>query len=749
MPDSQRRPCGAVSAAHIAIIRFFERGVGLCMIAAFFFIFTPDALAKSDGLRLVSPSEATTGALLLESTTPGRYVEAPLLASDVDITISGPIARTRLTQRFENVSDGWIEGIYVFPLPDEAAIDTLRMQIGDRFIEGKIEERQKAKAIYEQAKAEGKKASLMEQERPNIFTNSVANIGPGEAVVVQIEYQETVKLEDGQFSLRFPMVVAPRFNPPPAIVQMVNFESGGSGWGDPVPERNRIEPPVLHPDAGPVNPVSLHVDIDAGFPIGEISSSYHKIAIARDGDARASLTLADETTPANRDFELIWKPKASKAPSAALFTETIEGEPYYLVMVTPPTVVADEAAPAREVTFVIDVSGSMAGESIVQAKQSLALAIRRLQAGDAFNVIAFSSKHKALFNAPQPVSERTVSRALGFVQSLNANGGTMMLPALKDALIDNGNAANRLRQIVFLTDGAIGNEQQLFETIARDRGDARIFTVGIGSAPNSFFMSRAAEIGQGAFTHIGATSEVATRMGALFAKLETPAVTNIQADWPEGAAEIWPSPVPDMYEGEVLVIAARGEKPAGDLTLSGEQGGKGWQVSLPLSDAAERAGVSKLWARKKIASLELDRARPGADFDGLDAAILKTALSHQLISRLTSLVAVDVTPSRPEGEAVTGVDIPLNLPHGWEFDKVFGEDVKPSQRDAFYKPGNALRTRTASADMAAPAPAEQIAAGVVLPQGATLADAKMLRGLIMIGFAGLMILVLRRFGLIA
>ena len=697
------------------------------LLASLFVVALSISSAKAESEpRLVSLDETATGSLLFRSTEPGRFIEAPRLATDVVISVSGPIARTRVTQRFENTSDLWIEGVYVFPLPDEAAVDTLKMQIGDRFIEGKIEERKKAKEKYEAAKRAGKKASLLEQERPNIFTNSIANIGPGETIIVQIEYQENVKLEDEQFSLRFPMVVAPRFNPP-AIVHQASFGASG-GWGavDPVPDRARIEAPALHPDAGLVNPVTLSVDLNAGFPLGDITSSHHKISINRRNESQASLLLAEETTPANHDFELLWRPKKGAAPSAAIFKETIEGNPYFLLMITPPSYETEGKPTPREIIFVIDTSGSMGGESIRQARDSLTLALKRLQPGDAFNIIRFSDRMDQLFPASQSVNAETIGNALNYVNALNASGGTMMLPALKAALTDHGASQKYLRQVIFLTDGAIGNEQQLFETIAAMRGDARIFTVGIGSAPNSYFMSRAAELGQGAFTHIGAVTEVAERMNAMFEKLESPAITNFRLQWPAGVqAETWPSPIPDLYKGETLVVAARADRANGTLKISGADGDTPWKVALPLESAANRSGVSKLWARKKIASLELARVRASADRAALDKNILDVALAHHLISRLTSLVAIDVTPSRPSGEHIGRTDIPLNLPHGWDFEKVFGEESAPRQREALVSP--LLQARPTEAD--ATAAAGQGRPGIALPQGATLADFKLMRGI--------------------
>ena len=675
-------------------------------------------------LRLTTKGEATTGTLLLNASTLGKYVEAPRLATDVKISVSGPIARTQVTQRFENTSDQWVEGVYVFPLPDESAVDTLRMQIGDRYIEGDIKEKKEAKRIYEQAKREGRKASLLEQERPNLFTNSVANIGPGETVIVQIEYQETIRLADDQFSMRFPMAITPRFNPP-AIVQTARLDADGSGFGalDPVPDRDRISPPVLLDDTAPINPVTLSVDLAAGFTLGDITSAYHDVSIQRDGAAGATLTLSDETVPSNRDFELSWTPKSGKAPSAALFKETIEGEPYYLLMVTPPNGLDDASRIDREIVFVIDTSGSMSGASIRQARESLKLAIERLQPGDTFNVIEFNSEMQALYTEPKAASPENLARALSWVGKLESRGGTQMLPALKEALIDHDKTDDRLRQVIFLTDGAIGNENQLFEAIETRRGDARVFTVGIGSAPNSFFMTRASEVGQGTFTHIGDISEVAERMGALFTKLETPAVTNLKVDWPKGSAvEVWPSPIPDIYKGETLVVAAQADAASGKVWVSGTAGNQPWKVALPIEAAADRAGVSKLWARKKIASLELGRARGTLDAETVDKSVLKVALAHDLVSRLTSLVAVDMTPSRPDGTPLARRDIPSNPPHGWDFSAMFADGIAP--------PAEMI-----DAQYLAPQPeadpvkvAEARARGIDLPQTATLSQIKLIGG---------------------
>ena len=249
-----------------------SRGFGRRLVQAAVLFFAATSGAGVFAAPFVNPNEVRSGTLLLKAQDEGKFVAAPIVGTDVDINVSGPTARTRLTQHFFNPTDGWIEGVYIFPMPESSAVDTLKMVIGGRVIVGEIKERQKAKEIYEQAKAEGKKASLLEQNRPNMFTNSVANIGPRDTVVIQIEYQEAVKQSAGQFSLRVPLVVAPRFNPRPAVVQTVDF--GAEGWGKTqaaAHDNSHVEAPVLDPrESAPTNPVTLAVRLNAGFPLGEV-----------------------------------------------------------------------------------------------------------------------------------------------------------------------------------------------------------------------------------------------------------------------------------------------------------------------------------------------------------------------------------------------------------------------------------------------------------------------------------------------
>ncbi len=702
---------------------------------------------------LVRPNDVNSGSLLFPAKEPGFFVEAPRLKTDVEIDVSGPIARVKVTQRFQNPSKGWVEGTYVFPLPENSAVDVLKMQIGDRFIEGQIKPRQEAREIYEQAKAEGKKAALLEQQRPNIFTNQVANIGPGETIVVQIEYQQSVHQSGGEFSLRFPMVVAPRYNPAP-IVQTVEFNNG-AGFAvpsDPVENRDKIEAPVLDPrENAKINPVALTVNLKAGFPLGDVNSSFHDVDIKEDGDQNRTIALKGDTVPADKDFELTWHAAPGKTPSAGLFREVLGGKTYLLAFVTPPATPDTSAAPAkREVVFVIDNSGSMSGPSIEQAKQSLALAISRLNPDDRFNVIRFDDTMTDYFNGLVAASPDNREKAIAYVRGLTADGGTEMLPALQAALRNQGAVATgALRQVVFLTDGAIGNEQQLFTEITQNRGDARLFTVGIGSAPNSYFMTKAAEMGRGTFTQIGSTDQIATRMEELFAKLQNPAMTDISATFDGAKAEdITPNPMPDLYTGEPVVLTAElpDEQPSGKLQITGKTGAQPWRVEMDIANAASGQGISKLWARRKIDDLEA-RAYERQDPTALDKDVESVALAHHLVSRMTSLVAIDVTPSRPSDKPLDQTKLPLNLPDGWDFEKVFGETAPAPQMPAGAAPDHALAAPqqqfaelAATRMAAAPTPKAanliaQRSTSVQLPQTATRADEQIARGVTMLVLA--------------
>ncbi len=599
-----------------------------------------------------TPSDSRGGTLWV-SGRDGVVLPAPTLDTEVDLRITGMVARARVVQRFANPGDAWLEGVYVFPLPDMAAVDHLDMQIGQRRVEGRIQEKEQAKRTYARAKASGRKASLVSQDRPNLFTTRVANIGPGEEIEIALEYQETLRFEEEGFALRLPLVAAPRYDPPLGPVAVA-----GVGGFVPAAFPSPVWP-VAPPSEGLVNPVRIRVRLEAGFPLEKLVSPTHVI-FAQDLAAGSHEIYLEDF--ADRDFVLEWKPEPGRAPRAALFSESHEDGADVLLMVMPPS---DEMAPqhlSREVVFVIDVSGSMGGTSIREARRALLLALERLSPGDRFNVIRFSDRTRALFPKSVRAGSAEVERARRWVRGLSAGGGTDMLPALQVALGADDGAAD-VRQVVFITDGSIGNEQALFSAIHAGLGRSRLFTVGIGSAPNGYFLKRAAGFGRGTHTVIATPAEVQTKMDGLFRKLESPVLSDVEILWND-AVEMWPERVPDLYAGEPVVVAARVPRFVGEVVVRGRRGGEAWVTRMPLVPGEPGRGIGALWARRKIAGL-LEGLSTGADPQLVRQAVVAVALEHHLVSRYTSLVAVDVTPTRSADALLARADIPANLPAGW------------------------------------------------------------------------------------
>jgi Ca-activated chloride channel family protein len=613
-------------------------------------------------------------------------VSRPAVALDtqVEIRVSGLVARAVVRQRFANRSALWLEGVYVFPLPEMAAVDRMTLQVGEQRIEGHIAERAAAKRSYEGARRSGRTASLLEQERPNLFTTSVANIGPDEEVAIEIEYQQLLRYEQNGFELRFPMTLTSRYVPglpasedaaPPglAVAAAGTTSEAGTGWApatDAVPDAARITPPMLHPDDPTTNPLHLRLLLDAGFPLARIDSPSHDVRLRELGGDRFEVSLED--VPADRDFVLRWAPERGAEPRAALFSEAFLGERYVLLMLLPPQPTRAARRMPREAVLVIDTSGSMGGTSITQARAALHLALERLAPEDTFNVIAFDDRPRSLFDQSVPVSAGSLRRAHAFVDGLVASGGTEMKAALERALHEDENLLRgepRLRQVVFITDASIGNEAQLFAAIQRDLGRSRLFMVGIGSAPNAYFLNRAATLGRGTATVIGSPGELRERMDELTAKIESPMLGDLELHWND-EVEMWPARVPDLYAGEPVVVTARVPRFVGDVVITGRrsQGAddgddRAFEMRLPLTPGTAERGIHKLWGRRKIAHWMMQRGT-GLDPKLIREQVLDVALEHQLVSAFTSLVAVEVTPRRPASAPGAGTNVPNASPAG-------------------------------------------------------------------------------------
>jgi len=636
--------------------RAFMGGVA----AALFFAMIALGLSLSANAAPVKVNDAKAGALLFKTGTPGEYRTAPQVETEVAIQVTGLIARTRVSQLFHNPGGDFVEGIYVFPLPEKAAVDRLEMRIGDRLIEGQVKEKEEARRTFEKAKSEGKKAALVEQLRPNLFTNSVAHIGPDDFVRITIEYQQTLAYENGEYRLRFPLTYTPRYSP--------------GGGAEAMPDAPKaLEAATLRPVSfqpvcdGLVNPVDIAVSIDAGVPLGRVETSYHDALVEKQAGGRVIVALAREQEEADRDFELVWTVAPGAAPKAALFTETVAGSEYGLVMVVPPQPTAGEKAAIdrfpRETVLIVDTSGSMAGVSMEQAKAAVLYALDTLKPNDRFNIIEFNSILRPLFPDALPATPANITHAKAWVKALKAGGGTEMAPALRFALT-GGDTPGYLRQVIFMTDGGVSNEDELFRLISERLGTTRLFTIGIGSAPNSHFMTKAAQFGRGSFTYVGDVREVEEKMAKLFAKIEAPVLKDVAIRWADGSTvETFPARVPDLYLGEPIVVSAvLNRSAARAIVVSGVRGNQPWSVTLTPSSDSGASGVGVLWARSKIASL-MDQLRTGADEKDIRPAVLKVALEHHLVSAYTSLVAVDVTPTAPNGNPRVAV-VKSTMPNG-------------------------------------------------------------------------------------
>jgi Ca-activated chloride channel family protein len=555
-------------------------------------------LAPPRPAAALGPDDVGGGSLFVRRPD-GGVAPLPLLQTDVELKVTGMLARTRLVQRFANPADVWVEGVYLFPLPEMAAVDHLDMRIGERVIEGQIRERAQARRSYEKARSQGRKASLVEQERPNLFTASLANIGPGDVVEIAIEYQETVRYRDGGFRLRLPLVAASRYVPGAGMEP--SAAAGASPAVQPaaaVPDAARIAAALWNPDEGPHNRVRLRVELDAGLPLTSLVSPSHVVFAQELAAGGQRLYLEDL---ADRDFVLEWKPEPGSEPRVAVFAEPNGAGADVLLMVMPPETGQAALRLTREVVFVIDVSGSMGGASIRQARAALALALERLAPGDRFNVIRFNDRHQALFPTSVPADPANLVRARRWVERLDAGGGTEMLPALRRALAGDDGASD-VRQVVFITDGSIANEAQLFAMLHTELGRSRLFPVGIGAAPNGYFLERAARFGRGSPTFVATPPEVETKMRELFARLESPVLADVQVLWNDHV-EMWPERVPDLYLGEPVVVTARVPRFVGEVVVRGRRGRIPWEVRVPLAPGAPERGIGVLWARSKIAAL--------------------------------------------------------------------------------------------------------------------------------------------------
>ena len=651
------------------------RGIHTRLYYALFGAFTIILLGITSIVHAIPKVDVDSGTLIAESAY-GDVVAMPLVSTDVDIHVTGPIARTSVHQTFQNDSDQWVEALYLFPLPENAAVDQMKLIIGDRVIEGDIQEKEEAKKTYEKAKREGYKAALVEQHRPNLFHTSVANIPPRGQISVQIEYQQSLLWRNKSFDLRFPLAITPRFTP--ATQQITEEADLSTGW-----EMLPNEVPQVLDIAGLAQPkTSIDVTLAPGFEVGELISTSHPINVTSRDNDQVMLTVGQDKSPlAPRDFVLRWAPTSLAMPKAAFFSEKHDKGHFGLVTLTPPESQAPQKI-AREVIFVIDTSGSMNGYSMDAAKEALLAGVNDLESGDTFNIIQFDSEASAMFSDAVDVDVKSRTRAYRYINSLTADGGTNMQAALDLALTGKTSPGQRVRQVIFITDGSVGNETALFDQIRNDLGSTRLFTVGIGSSPNSYYMTEAAAAGRGTYTYVDRIEQSKEVISTLFKKISQPVLTNVQITG-RGITDISPSFIPDLYVGEPLAFSVRMDQPVGEILVTGRLGQVEWKKTVKVQAADTKKGIAIDWAKRLIDEWQRSYLH-GVPRDHAKAKITELGLDYHLVTKYTSLVAVDKTPSRTTDELVATQAIPSQMPEGLLLKEVKYAGA-PEHRFAFMK----------------------------------------------------------------
>ena len=642
--------------------------------------------SASASLQTSQPGESSSPELILQ----GDSVEstsAILLDTHISGQVDGLVASITIIQTYRNPADEWVNGRYVIPLPENAAIHKMIMKTDGRVIEGVVKEKQTAKKIFEAAKKEGKKAGLLQQSRANLFSMSLANIAPGSEISTELTWVQTIEYDAGQFSLRLPTTLTPRFIPGHKILQTdtesffqpedINEEdmdltfSGMQGWAlptDQVPDAEEITPFQVSSIENS-HSFTLDLQINSGIAIDGFSSVTHQLLVEsiEEQTNQYRVSLGQQSEKLNRDLVLHWSPQASHAPVAAMLSEPIENDFYTLTMVMPPVQNIIQTLP-RDILFIIDSSGSMAGVSMLQARKGLKSALALLSSNDRFNVIDFDSGAVSLFPVPMPASQDNRIVANRFVDGLVADGGTNMEGALNLAFSQTG-SQDRLQQIIFITDGSIGNEQALFKLIESRIGQSRLFTVGIGSAPNTHFMRGAALHGRGTYVQVDSIAEASSTLTELFEKINRPVMRDISVEWLDSQGNViqtdaYPKKITDLYAGEPITVLSRSDNPVASINVQGQISGATWRREIKNPGLAKASNLSKVWARQKVDYLESQQTINGQSIDAIKQDIVKLGVDHQLVTRFTSFIAVDKTPTKPADQVAKDKNIPNLMPKG-------------------------------------------------------------------------------------
>lgn len=637
----------------------FFAAAALAAAAALVLTAQPGAAQRRSTWRPVAaaaPPQALQGELIrVDPYSKSTGQLCPLKHTAVEAEISGLAARVTVTQEFENNSPDKIEAVYTFPLPRLAAVDGMTMQVGSRTIEAQIKRREEARRIYEQARERGHVASLLEQQRPNVFTQSVANIEPGAKVRVTLRYVDVLQYEEGRYEFSFPMTVGPRYN-----------DQG-------------TNPKYAPPETRAGHDLSLSLKLDAGVRVDALNSPTHEIAVTRQSASRAEVRLKQQAVIPNKDFILRYDVAGAGITDAVLAHHDTRGGFFTLILQPPERVTMEDVTP-KELVFVLDTSGSMSGFPIEKAKEAMSLAIAGLYPRDTFNLITFSGDTRVLFPEPVPATAGNVRMAQQFLSGSYGSGGTEMMKAVRAAFTP-APEPGKVRVICFMTDGYVGNENEILAEIQR-HPEARVFSFGIGSAVNRYLLDKMAEEGRGEVEYVGLNEDGSAAARRFHERVRNPLLTDVAVDWGGlPVADVYPQRAPDLFAAKPVVLFGRYTSPAsGTVTLRGRMSGRPFQrslaVVLPVDEAAHDV-LPSLWARRRVDHLSMQNAR-NPDVE----EIIRLGLAYRLMTPYTSFVAVEEQVVTRDGKPVR-IEVPAEMPEGVSHQGVFGAREAKAEMAAF------------------------------------------------------------------
>lgn len=575
----------------------------------------------------------------------------PLKATSAEVSIAGVIADVRVTQLYANTGKRPLEAVYIFPASTRAAVYGMKMTIGERVIEARISKREDARREYEKARDEGRNASLLEQQRPNVFQMNVANIMPGDRISVELKYTELIVPADGVYEFMYPAVVGPRY-------------SNQAAAGAPASEQ-WLENPYLHEGEDPNYDFSIKASIKAGMPVKDVSSPSHRIAT----DFRDKASVEVGTDPADKsagkqDFILRYRLAGNHVQSGLLLYEGAR-ENFFLLMVQPPKRVTEAAVTPREYIFVVDVSGSMHGFPLDISKKLMKDLVGNLRSSDRFNVLLFSGGSALLAEQSLPATKENIAGAISFVSRQTGGGGTELLPALQRAL-GLERAEGYSRSVVIVTDGYISVEAQVFDLIRARLGEANMFAFGIGSSVNRHLIEGMARVGMGEAYVITKPDQAPLQAEKFRKMVQSPVLTGIKSAFSGFEAyDVEPPSIPDVLaERPVIIFGKWKGAPRGAISISGRTATGEFRQRIDVEQVKPADGNSALrylWARHRIALLgDYNNLRPE---DKRVREITALGLDYNLLTAYTSFVAVD-TQVRNQGGQSTTVKQPLPLPEG-------------------------------------------------------------------------------------